>query len=558
MENKRRLTLKLCFITFWIVMGLFSVGTAWADYSLRDLAIYAPATAGNLTVAEQKACGDYIYSYVSVPGGSSKTKFYGYSSTTVNSLTSWMNARMNNGKSDVLVIVDMCPSGIFGGETDDSLAERWMDAGNMIIWTASEPFGMYVNTGGNKLTAGAGAEGAGKVLDVSASGLCRGGGLQLPTTAVKDYVHPEIPTFDGQYNSGDYSISAFVPYEAQYALKYDSLFLDAASSDWNHMSYWRPEEVFAEDGENYQSDNIVLVNADNGRFGQFYCLAGNNDRRKKVIAQVLNNWASLPCRTLVVSKTPANGEFASIQAALNFADRRDTVLVMEGTYYEQVKIPKRGIKLVSDSSSGGSELISYDNFSLPPETVTDLNGAVKTALALHRDSRAEDYGKTSKMVLRRAARTIIDGLYHPDEDREHGIVSAPMVDFPKGSTIGTLVDGFTIQRMPLVNHQTPGHSHVVQTRGGSGTMINNIVRCNGSSGLGSHAQVWGEDPDEPDHSHLDFRYTNIEYDAHPVLINNVVHNNEGNNLGNNHYSYAIMYNNECFESISVHGHESPG
>lgn len=56
----------------------------------------------------------------------------------------------------------------------------------------------------------------------------------------------------------------------------------------------------------------------------------------------------------------------------------------------------------------------------------------------------------------------------------------------------------------------------------------------------------------------DFRYTNIQYDSHPIIINNVVYRNEGNNMGNNHYAYAIFYNNECFESISVDGHDSPG
>lgn len=86
-------------------------------------------------------------------------------------------------------------------------------------------------------------------------------------------------------------------------------------------------------------------------------------------------------------------------------------------------------------------------------------------------------------------------------------------------------------------------------------MINNIVHNNGSSGLGSHAWFYDQQAlmDE-----RDFRYTNIQYDSHPIIINNVVYRNEGNNLGNNHYAYAIFYNNECFESISVDGHDSPG
>lgn len=493
--------------------------------------------AGNLTIEEQKNCGEYIHKGVKV-SGSKKNKIFGYTPDKVSQLLTWISNTIEDGKTDVLVIIDICPAAVFQGEADSSLAEQWMKKGNMIIWTGSEPFSSYVDTAGVKADADAGAEGASKILDVSTPGLCRGGGMQDPTTAVRDYANPGAPVFDGQYNNGDYDISAFAPYQAQYALKYDQLLIDAISSDLHHMSYWRAEEVFAENSEKYQSDNIVLANQDGGEFGQFYCLPGLNDTRKQVITQVINNWVALPCRSLVVTKavpTPA-GQFSTIQAALNAAIARDTVLVREGFYNEQLLIPIRGIKLVSDSSNGGNDLLTYDNFE-------------DSERGTHRRSRAEEYGMESKKILRRAQRTVIDGAgYAP---------GYPMVEFPKGSTIGTLVDGFTVQKMPAVNHQTPGHSHVVQTRGGSGTILNNIVRNNGSSGLGSHAQVWGEEPGV-DHATLDFRYTNIKYDAHPILVNNVVHNNEGNNLGNNHYSYAIMHNNECFESISEHGHESPG
>jgi len=245
-----------------------------------------------------------------------------------------------------------------------------------------------------------------------------------------------------------------------------------------------------------------------------------NYYRQRVITQFLNHWVSLPCNTLVVPD-----DYPSIQSAIDAAQLRDTVLVKAGTYYEPI-VMKKGVKVVSDNSDGGNDLV-------PGPGYADT-----------------EYGVESKQVLQRALRTIIDGTGLPG-----GTEAVPMVDFPKGATVATLIDGFTVQNMPSVDHTIPGHSHVLQCRGASGTMINNIVHDNGSSGLGSHA--WFYDQESP-MEERDFRYTNIQHDSHPIIVNNVVYRNEGNNLGNNHYAYAIFYNNECFESISLDGHPSPG
>ncbi|MEW6378752.1 MAG: hypothetical protein AB1611_03975, partial [bacterium] len=290
-----------------------------AAASLGEVAIYYPKLQGMMSLKEQESCANYIFNHL---GLTSKTIFSGYNQGTVDSLDAWIEERLKNGKLDVLIIIDLCPALIYGGEVDGSLAEKWMENGNMLIWTGSEPFGSSVKTDGKKLDYSTEAKGASQVLDVSSPGLCRGGGLQEPTTAVRDYEDPD----------GDYDISSFTEYIAQYALRYDHLLIDALSSDWHHMSFWRVDEIFAEDSENYQSDNIILVNTAGGQYGQFYCLPGFNQARMEVITQVLNNWLTLPCRTLVVPTS----QYKTIQAAIDAAQARDTVLVRAGTYREQL------------------------------------------------------------------------------------------------------------------------------------------------------------------------------------------------------------------------------
>jgi hypothetical protein len=478
--------------------------------ALADVAIYWPGVQGAMTAQDQKSCAMYMYANLNT---TSKVVFGGFSQDTVNSLKGWLDTRMSDGEQDVLVIIDLCPDSVYHGETDGSMVEKWMDSGDMLIWTGSEPFACAVNINGVKQDLSAGSMGASNVLDVSSPCLCQGQGLQEPTTAVRDYDDPD----------GDYNISSFAKYNACHALHYDRLLIDSISSDWNHVPFWRVDEIFAEDSENYQSDNIVLLNAGGGRYGQFYCVPGFNLPRMGVITQVLNNWVALPYKSIVVPSRI----YKTIQSGIDAAQPRDTVLVTAGTYNEQLVL-KRGVKLVSDMRNAGNDLVAGPGY----------------ADAL--------YGVESKKVLVRTKRTILDGTGFPG-----GTSAMPMIDFPEGATVGTLVDGFTIAHMPVVNHTLPGHSHTIQMRGASGTIINCIVCDNGSSGIGSHALFNGEDTGVP-YNQLDFRYTNIKYDSHPIVINNVAFRNQGNNLGNNHYAYAIFFNNECFESISVDDHDAPG
>lgn len=171
-------------------------------------------------------------------------------------------------------------------------------------------------------------------------------------------------------------------------------------------------------------------------------------------------------------------QYATIQAAIDAASAGDTVMVRPGSYHEF--------------------LVLRDSVVVRSEGVDD--------------------GQWN-----RALRTII----HSEGLRDGNGNIPPVVNCADGAVL----DGFTVTGMDTVNHHLPGHSHAVQNRGTSATIIDCIVHSNGSTGIGSHDKDGRE--------------------ANPTIIHNKVYRNFGIGIGFNHTSKGVAQDNEVYENREV-------
>ncbi|WP_446011725.1 right-handed parallel beta-helix repeat-containing protein [Candidatus Electrothrix sp.] len=210
-------------------------------------------------------------------------------------------------------------------------------------------------------------------------------------------------------------------------------------------------------------------------------------------------------------------EYKTIQSAINAATSGDSVVVQQGIYYEQL-VMKDGVKLVSDASDNGDELVSVEQAIL--------------------------------QLPRRTLRTIIDGS--KSSPSHHG-----MFDFTEGLGSTTIIDGFTIQNLPRQNHHEPGHAHAINMRGASAVVMNCYIRNNGSTGIGNH--VYFKDQKQPMDTR-DFRWNNIKTRSSAVIYHNIISDNFGLGIGCNHFSTPWVLGNEIFanDDSALTGIPTPG
>ena len=207
-------------------------------------------------------------------------------------------------------------------------------------------------------------------------------------------------------------------------------------------------------------------------------------------------------------------EFATIQAAIDAAQRLDTVVVAPGTYFEQLTM-KDGVKLTSDPTGDGNERVPVAGARL--------------------------------QLPRRTLRTILDGS--KSKPSRHG-----MIDFNPGVGRMTLVDGFTIRNLPRQNHHLPGHAHGINVRGASPVILNCYVRNNGSTAIGNH--VVYKDQGRPI-AERDFRWQNVKHYSEAVIYRNIITGNLGLGVGCNHFSMPFVIGNEIFNNNDAERGDPP-
>lgn len=197
------------------------------------------------------------------------------------------------------------------------------------------------------------------------------------------------------------------------------------------------------------------------------------------------------------------GDHATIQAAIDAARPGDTVEVGAGTWREQILL-RAGVRLASDPANGGDEPVAVEGAALP--------------------------------VPRRALRTILDGTGFDPSSRG-------VVDVEPGAGRDTVLDGFTIQNLAKQDHHRPDHAHAINIRGASPIVVHNLVRDNGSTGIGCHAVF--DDPAAAPEAR-DLREARVHHKAEPVIYGNVVRGNFGLGIGSNFYCRALIAGNEVF------------
>jgi hypothetical protein len=178
-----------------------------------------------------------------------------------NQLATWMTSRINDNKLDVLILCGVLPNSIYkaGNEQPNgSIAEKFLDAGNMIVNTGDY---MFFIGSGRELNNG--EEGLQNISDVQEF-IFWVGGFMTPTNEGANYL-PSLTEF-----SSDRSFNLDVP-----------------------VNPWVPEVVFAQvnDGGK-QADPIVVKNTStNGRIAIFYQSEWQEDLpRGQVMSEFILNW----------------------------------------------------------------------------------------------------------------------------------------------------------------------------------------------------------------------------------------------------------------------------
>jgi hypothetical protein len=175
-------------------------------------------------------------------------------------LADWVSDHTGDGAADLLILNGQFPDTIYtpgNSQADGSLAELFLDDGNVIINTGDYMF--YV-------VNGAGTNGEGGIRTM----------MDIPTITMWDDDTAVVVTAEGkEYTPTLQNFATDRPFH-----------LDELEGDW------KPELILAQNAAGTRADPVIVVNTvTGGRLGIFYQTSGqDNDPRGEVISEWINNW----------------------------------------------------------------------------------------------------------------------------------------------------------------------------------------------------------------------------------------------------------------------------
>ncbi len=208
-------------------------------------------------------------------------------------LQAWMAAYLHDSQHDWLVCLDEGAGVVYKGQVDGSPAERWLNAGNSILWTGQNPFSAYLSISGDEFTHGAGSWALDEILNAAAPQLVAGAGTMDVAADGADL--PSLATFDS--------------------------FCAMETAKLNPD--WAVAKLYASDGSSPPvSDALVIRNKKGGEYAQFYCVADSTLPRHEVLRDFF--------ATHVFTRLPAAPKsFALVSPAAKAATTTTPTLVWE-------------------------------------------------------------------------------------------------------------------------------------------------------------------------------------------------------------------------------------
>jgi hypothetical protein len=169
-------------------------------------------------------------------------------------LASWVQSHTNNSQLDILILFGVFPNSIYPNgnkQPDGSIAEKFLEAGNMIINTADYMFYIpYNNEWGIR-----------NMMDLQDVTMWFGGDMKVT-------------------NSGNQYLPNLSPYSTTRALKLDGI-----------KSPWTVEAVFGQNTEGTLAEPVVVRDTvTGGRLAIFYQLINDDAPRGEVISEFILNW----------------------------------------------------------------------------------------------------------------------------------------------------------------------------------------------------------------------------------------------------------------------------